>query len=287
MTRPVSPAYEYVAARRVLLDALVALEPHIGAVIVIGAQAVYLRTEDRMPHYQPFTTDTDLVIDPGLLAETPLLGDTMLSAGFDNTKEPGIWIRRVAHPDFDHDISVPVDLIVPSQIAPRAGRRGARLPGDHGNRAARKTKGVEGALVDNDPLLIEALDAQDERRQVVKVAGPAALAVAKAHKLGERLATPSRLIAKDAGDLYRLFETTALAWMAGTTARLLADRRSAAVTEQALDYLVRLFGTPGSPGVELATEALTDVADPLTVTAMIIGYTRDLAREVSNQLLPP
>ncbi len=89
MTPPASPAYEYLVARRVLLDALVALKPHIGAVIVIGAQAVYLRTEDRMPHYQPFTTDADLVIDPGLLAETPLLADAMLAAGFKNTREPG------------------------------------------------------------------------------------------------------------------------------------------------------------------------------------------------------
>ena len=71
MTRSTPPGYEYVAARRVLLDALVALKPHIDAVIVIGAQAVYLRTQDRMPHYQPFTTDADLVIDPGQLADAP------------------------------------------------------------------------------------------------------------------------------------------------------------------------------------------------------------------------
>ena len=282
MTQPMSPAFEYVAARRVLLDALVALEPHIDAMVVIGAQAVYLRTEDQMPSYQPFTTDADLVIDPGLLAEAPLLGDAMLSAGFNKRREPGIWIRRIAHPAFDHDIAIPVDLIVPSQVAPSAGRRGARLPGGHGNRAARKTRGVEGALVDNDPLLIEALDAQDDRRLIVNAAGTAALVVAKAHKLGERLATPSRLIAKDAGDLYRLFEATTLAQMAGTTARLLADQRSAAVTEQALDHLVQLFGTPGSPGVELASQALADVADASTVAAMIVGYTRDLAQAASG-----
>lgn len=282
MTRPVSPAYEYVAARRVLLDALFALESHIGAVIVIGAQAVYLRTEDRMPHYQPFTTDADLVIDPGLLAEAPLLGDALLAAGFDSTREPGIWVRRVEHPGFDDDIAIPVDLIVPSRIAPRAGRRGARLPGGHGNRAARKTRGVEGALVDHDPLPIEALDARDERRLIVNVAGAAALVVAKAHKLGERLVTPSRLIAKDAGDLYRLFESTALAQMVVKIARLLADPRSDAVTGQALDYLVQLFGTPGSPGVELATETLADVADASTVIEMVVGYTRDLAKAVRS-----
>ena len=145
-------------------------------------------------------------------------------------------MRRINHPGFEGDIAIPVDLIVPSQIAPRAGRRGARLPGGHGNRAARKTRGVEGTLVDHDPLLIESLDDEDGRRQVANVAGAAALVVAKAHKLGERLATPSRLIAKDAGDLYRLFEATEIAQMAATTGRLLADERSAAVTRQALDY---------------------------------------------------
>lgn len=41
-----SPALDplYVAARRVLLDALTLLAPHGDAVIVVGAQAVYLRT---------------------------------------------------------------------------------------------------------------------------------------------------------------------------------------------------------------------------------------------------
>ena len=282
--QPEPPAYEYVAARRVLLDALVALEAHLGAVIVIGAQAVYLRTGHRMPYYQPFTTDADLVIDPGLLAEAPLIGNAMLAAGFNNTNEPGIWIRRIAHPGFDRDIAIPVDLIVPSQIAPRAGRRGARLPGGHGKKAARKTRGVEGALVDHNPLLIEALDAGDERRSVVKVAGAAALVVAKAHKLGERLATPSRLMAKDAGDLYRLFEATAMAQMVETTGLLLADERSAAVTEKALDYLVQLFGTPGRPGVRLANQALADVTDTSTITQMVVGYTRYLAQEVGNRL---
>ena len=36
------PEPEYVAARRVLLDALEALGPHRKAVILVGAQAIYL-----------------------------------------------------------------------------------------------------------------------------------------------------------------------------------------------------------------------------------------------------
>lgn len=36
---------EYVAARGVLLDALEALAEHRNAILLVGAQAVYLRTE--------------------------------------------------------------------------------------------------------------------------------------------------------------------------------------------------------------------------------------------------
>ena len=36
----------YVAARQILLDALIALEPHLHAVIVVGAHAVYIRVGD-------------------------------------------------------------------------------------------------------------------------------------------------------------------------------------------------------------------------------------------------
>jgi hypothetical protein len=59
-----NPRIEYIEARKVLLDALTALEPHIGALVLIGAQAVYLQTAGRLSTYQPFTTDADLALDP-------------------------------------------------------------------------------------------------------------------------------------------------------------------------------------------------------------------------------
>jgi len=128
MTDRAGPRIEYLEARRVLLNALTALQPHIGALVLIGAQAVYLRTEGRLPTYQPFTTDADLVIDPGQLADIPLLGDAMTAAGFVLPGEPGIWHQRFERVGFDGEVTVPVDLIVPAQLAPKAGRRGARLP---------------------------------------------------------------------------------------------------------------------------------------------------------------
>jgi hypothetical protein len=111
---------------------------------------------------------------------------------------------------------------------------------------------------------------------VVNVAGPAALLVAKAFKLGERLETPKRLMAKDAGDVYRLLDATAVADMTKATVRLLGDDRSAATTRQALVYLRALFATPRSPGIDLATRALAGIIDEPTVAGFMTGYTRDL-----------
>ncbi len=267
---------EFIEARRVLLDALVALQPHIDAVVLIGAQAVYLRTEDRLPTYQPFTTDADLVIDPDQLADTPLLGDAMTEAGFVLSGEPGIWEQRFERAGFDGEVTVPVDLIVPAQLVSKAGRRGARLPRGHGKTAARKSDGVEGAIVDFDPFEITSLEDDDIRRVVVNIAGPAALLVAKAFKLGERLKTPERLIAKDAGDVYRLFDACSTEEMAIALGGLLSDGRSKSTAKVALGYIRRLFMTPRSPGIELATQALAGIVDQPTVVAFMCDYTRAL-----------
>ena len=217
-----------------------------------------------MPGYQPFTTDADLALDPSRLATLPLLADAMIDAGFQHSGEPGIWNRHMLRPGFTDDIIVPVDLIVPAHVAAKAGRRGARLPGYHGHTAARKSVGVEGALAESSPVEIVPLETGDSRRVIVNVAGPAALLVAKVHKLGERLETPHRLIDKDAGDVYRLFEATSLSEMLNLLRMLLADERSATVTDTAIAYVRQLFATPRSPGIQLAVQALGPAADPAT-----------------------
>ena len=276
------PRIEYVEARRALLDALTALQPHVDAFVLIGAQAVYLRTAGRLPGYQPFTTDADLALDPGRLADLPLLADAMQAEGFEYSGEPGIWNRHMLRPGFSEDIIVPVDLIVPAHVAASAGRRGARLPGDHGRTAARKSAGVEGALVDHDPIEIASLETSDSRRMIINVAGPAALLVAKVHKLGERLATPQRLIDKDAGDVFRLLEATPLREMIRLMQTLLADDRSAAAATVAIGYVRQLFATPRSPGVQLAVQALAIAADQATVTITMTGYAQDLLAELQT-----
>src|SRR4249920_2596028 len=66
------PSPEYVEARRVLLDALEALGPHRAAVVLAGAQAVYLRTGPSSLAIAEHTTDGDLAVDPRLLEDAPL-----------------------------------------------------------------------------------------------------------------------------------------------------------------------------------------------------------------------
>lgn len=82
----------YVAARRALLDALDAVSDHMDAVVLVGAQAIYLHTGEGDLAVAPFTTDGDLALDPSRLGRTPLLEEALTQAGF--MREPavvGIW----------------------------------------------------------------------------------------------------------------------------------------------------------------------------------------------------
>ena len=96
---------EYVEARRVLLDALTALRGQLDALVLVGAQAVYLRTAGRLPTYQPFTTDADIVLDPARVTDRPPLGPAMTEAGFVFRRPPlnaGSAILNLCHAQANH-----------------------------------------------------------------------------------------------------------------------------------------------------------------------------------------
>ncbi len=61
-----------VIARQVLLDALQALHAHRPALVVVGAQAVYLHTGSGDLAIAAYTFDGDLALDPTLLDDDPL-----------------------------------------------------------------------------------------------------------------------------------------------------------------------------------------------------------------------
>lgn len=84
MTSPAGSDPLYVAARRVLLDALDALTSHRDAVVLVGAQAVYLHAGDADldASVAPYTSDADLAINPDRLGANPQIVDAMRAGGF-------------------------------------------------------------------------------------------------------------------------------------------------------------------------------------------------------------
>lgn len=268
----------YVAARKILLDALEALAPHSDAVVIAGAQAIYLRAGQGDLAVAPYTTDGDLALDPRRLTERPALDQTMGEAGFclqlmaGGHVEPGIWLKSALVEG--RPVSVPVDLIVPQAAAPAGGRRGVRL-GPHGKQAARRAVGLEAALVDNSVMTIAALDPTDTRSVQAKVAGTAALLVAKLHKLHDRVdhGREDRLHDKDAADVIRLMQATAPTEMAATLAMLAKDDLAGPSTLDAIGYLENLFGRRGRPGIDMAAEALRIAMPKDRVSALCVAYT--------------
>lgn len=259
----------YSRSRRALIDALEALAEHREGVILIGAHAVYIYTGETDVPIVTRTKDSDLALDPALLSSDPLLEDAMTRADFHRNLEsgqPGEWLSTDG---------IPVDLLVPSSMVDPSGRRGARIP-PHSRHAARKAHGLEAAVVDNRELWIEALDPDDPRRVLIKVASPAALTVSKAHKLGERHATPSRLDNKDAHDLYRLLRATETPEVVAGFMTLLSDPRADHVALRALEYLDQLFHDPSSLGSQMAGRAEEGIGDPETVAASVAVLVSDL-----------
>lgn len=185
-----------VLARSTLLDALIALRQHRESVVVIGAQVVYLHTGSAPVAVAEATKDSDVGIDLRTLGDDPLIDEAMRRAGFHQDLvhgQPGSWLSPSG---------IPVDLMVPDAIA-GSGRRSVQAP-PHDKRALRRAVGLEAAIVDNSQMTIRALAAEDDREVEARVAGPAALLVAKLHKLGERQErAPERLVDKDAYDVYR------------------------------------------------------------------------------------
>ena len=106
-----------IRARRVLLDVLETLREQRHAIILVGAQAIYLHTGDADLAVAPFTQDADLVLNPKTLGPIPVLAEAMRAAGFTQTEQPGIWKSRQE--------GVTVDLLVPEMLGGRPGKRAA------------------------------------------------------------------------------------------------------------------------------------------------------------------
>lgn len=273
----------YMLARRTLLDALDALDDHRNAIVLVGAQAVYLHTgESSDIAVSPFTTDADLALDPSILEPVPDLKALLRAAQFSpKPNTVGIWEKRQ---EVDNGGGTPliltVDFLVPATMGGRRGKgRGADL-GQQGKDVARQARGLEATFVDQDQMDVEALESGDNRHYRIAVAGPTALLIAKVHKIGERLDEPGRLKPKDALDSLRLLRAIETPQLAQTFKTLRADPRSREVAEEALTLLERLFATQDSEGSRLAVQAVGPLDDPATIAASCADLTQQLLQAV-------
>lgn len=265
----------FARARSALLDALIAIEAHRDSVVVVGAQAIYLHTGGALVAVAEATKDSDLSIDVRTLGDDPLIDEAMRRAGFHQdpqASQPGSWLSPSG---------IPVDLMVPDAIA-GSGRRSVEAP-PHDRRALRRAVGLEAAVVDHSLMTIRALAAGDDRAVEARVAGPAALLVAKLHKLGERQEkAPGRLMDKDAYDVYRLLVAVPTEELAMTLVRLREDDLAGEVTAAAMDYLTELFGVVDSVGSIMAGRAEELVGDPAVVSAACAALAGDLLASVGR-----
>ena len=274
----------YVGARRVLLDALVALAEHRDAVILAGAQAIYLQTDDAVldASVAPFTQDADLTIDPAQLGPDPQIVAAMRQANFHlkikngGGEEPGTWLTTIVV-DGQPQV-VPVDLLVPDALAVGNGKRDARLP-DHGRHATRRTPGLEAAILDHTTMEITSLEPEvDTRHAHIRVAGVAALLVAKAHKITDRLADADlgrldRVKPKDAGDVVRLMRSRqSVATIGARLAEMSHHPTLGDSVSGGVQRLAVLFSRPRTRGVDLAVDALATALTENDIRALAPAY---------------
>jgi hypothetical protein len=186
--------------------------------------------------------------------------------------QPGSWLSGDG---------VPVDLMVPEALAGYGGRRGARIP-PHSKHATRRAAGLEAAVVDHSPMDITGLDPADARTIGVNIAGPAALLVAKLHKIGERRDQPGRLLDKDAHDIYRLLSATTASEVATKLVELLDDDLAGPATRTALAHFRELFASPTALGPTMVGRAELLVGDPAVAGASAAVLAGDVIRAVDR-----
>ncbi|OGR59410.1 MAG: hypothetical protein A2X36_12710 [Elusimicrobia bacterium GWA2_69_24] len=263
----------YVLARRVLLDALEALGTQRGALILVGAQAIYLHTGPAGLSIPEYTTDADIALDPQFLCDYPRLEETIRSAGFEpDGTNVGSWVTQRALGG--RGVAVMVDLLVPAAVG-GPGRRGARL-GAHGSKVARKVKGLEAALVDKSQKTVSALETSDARSFNIAVAGPTALLVSKLHKIADRENEQGRLGDKDALDVLRLLRGVSMESFRDAFPPLMSDKVAGPVSREAASLLERLFSEPDSTGSRMAARAAAPMEPAETTAASCAALTGDL-----------
>ena len=183
----------------------------------------------------------------------------MTKAGFSldpGSNRPGTWVG----PD-----GIVIDLMVPAAVG-GAGRRGARL-GVHGNLVASKGRGLEGVLIDNEPMTITASTIAIADESICYRRRPRCSPCRQAAQ--DRRSTRRHQTSRRQGRAGCVPPAPggADSDLASRMRRLLGDSRSREVTEEALVYLMTMFGTPDGAGSRMAARAVEMLEDPDTIAA--------------------
>jgi hypothetical protein len=127
-------------------------------------------------------------------------------------------------------------------------------------------------------IAIEAIEPEGRRRARLRVAGIAALLVAKTHKISDRIEAgrEDRLSDKDGADVVRLMGASPPGAVASTLKGLIGNPTAATATEIAVDRFEALFGRRGGIGIELASRALREAMPEERVRAISLAYTEEL-----------
>jgi len=126
--------------------------------------------------------------------------------------------------------------------------------------------------------VVGAVDPPDGRAMEGEVAGVAALLVAKAHKLHDRVESHQqrRIADKDASDVLRLMQATSPTEVGTTFAALADDAVAGKPTLDGLVYIEELFGRRGRAGVLMAARALHLAMPEAAVETLCVAYTTEL-----------
>jgi hypothetical protein len=258
-----------VVARRALMGTLETLQPHLDSLILVGAQAVYLKSNHIELPLAPATSDADIAFDTRSLEVSPEIGKPLREAGYspnETAKNPGHWINAEG---------VPLDLFQPRILSNRGAQSRSANLGPHGQDLLRIIDGLNSALVDNSVLTINSFETQDIRSFEIKVAGPAALIIAKTAKISDRLrGSDHRLISKDAHDIYRLLLATQTVTLSQLFQEFLSNPISSAEAKAALNAFAQLFAkSQDASGNKLVADAAkgVDNADLLKASAWALA----------------
>lgn len=237
-----------VIARSALIDAISALNNvSETAFIVVGAQAVYLRTEQVQLRIPPYTLDGDIVADPRRVRRARIISETLESANFEIRGYGGLY--HLSSADHAVRIATRIDVFVPARFENDWDLNGYN---QRDARAVMSQAGLEIALTDHSIMELHGLNG-DNRRVNVKVAGAVALLIAKGWKIGERYEKgPEEFqkVGKDVADVYRLLLVHDADELSAALRRVPKEPRYSETIVKGTQYLKNLC-THGSPGLEL------------------------------------